>query len=87
MVEYIFAIKEVALHGGYKDSIPYEKKEEIVRCRDCKRSTDITADYSDGIERLKCKKFSSNNYLGMGAYSEFIVSPDQFCAWGVRRND
>ena len=36
MSEYIFTMKEVVLHGGYKDSIPCEKKEEIVRCRDCK---------------------------------------------------
>ena len=45
--------------------------QEIVRCRDCRHSSREYKDY------LYCYR--------MGAYKEFFVEPDGFCAWGERK--
>lgn len=72
MSEYIFAMKEIMLHGVYIDSVSCEKKEEIVRCRDCESFCEENENY--GIPR-SCLLF------------QIHVHHDDYCAWGVRRDD
>lgn len=77
MSEYIFAMKEIMLHGVYIDSVSCEKKEEIVRCRDCKRLVEFGAVINDTDYRYyKCEIIRNVSVL-----------PDTFCYWGERRDD
>lgn len=52
---------------------PKEPKEEIVRCRDCKR---FAVDQSDHEYRSGCWCHRWNTDM---------VKPDGFCAWGERK--
>lgn len=55
------------------ESSTIEYREEIVRCRDCKR---FTIDQSDHDYRSGwwCKRWDTD-----------MVKPDGFCAWGDRK--
>lgn len=60
---------------GVKHSVShFEKREEIVRCRDC--AYICNREYTNGLEWHTCGYFDS-------AYAE--VDPNGFCAWGERR--
>lgn len=64
MTEYIYdtSIEATFLHE--------QKREEIVRCRDCKWMSKDTVHYK------ACYRLHA---------IEFMVEPDGFCAWGERR--
>ena len=53
-----------------------ERRERIVRCRDCK--------YAEGDTR--CTRFHEADQDGYGHYPADIC-PDGFCAWGEERED
>ena len=57
------------------DAMHARKREEIVRCRDCKR---FSLDNSDHDYRSGwwCYRWNTD-----------MVNPDGFCAWGERRQD
>lgn len=69
MTEYIYA----ETHYGYTDGTSLgtkqEKREEIVRCRDC-------AGFTETWDGWECERFS-------GEYHR--AEPDGFCAWGKRK--
>ena len=50
----------------------FKLSEELIRCRDCKH---VSRD--EGKTWRECYR--------LGAYREFYVEPDGFCAWGERR--
>lgn len=71
MSEYVFEIDES--RADVMGSMPCERREEVVRCRDCVHAH----------ERAKyCDRFSS---CGL---TDFVdVEPYGFCAWGKRREE
>lgn len=77
MVEYV--VEEVVLssrkdeRGGFTTEIVGlgERRERVVRCRDCKHAHQSPLADS---EKLMCERFD-----------EVFVSPDGFCAWGEPR--
>ena len=56
--------------GEYKWNVPIEKREEIVRCRDCRHYTEWLQQLmtSDWCDEFKC-----------------AVNPNGFCAWAKRK--
>lgn len=66
MSEYVVNRENVWPYGS--------QREEIVRCRDCKR---FTVDKSDHDYRSGwwCHRWNTD-----------MVKPDGFCSWGERRN-
>ena len=81
MSEYIFS----EVHYGYTDGtvLGYglEKQEEIVRCRDC-----IYAEESEsGVLRCHGYLVDSWDYYNDEPSIGKQVEPNEFCAWGERR--
>lgn len=70
MAEYICA--DLSERPGCKVSPFWERRERVVRCRDCKHA--ITS-YRDGLPRC----------AGPLVMEATLVSPDGFCAWGKPR--
>lgn len=69
MTEYVFEIDES--RADAMGNMPCERREEIVRCRDCKNYRPAEDDeHEDGCALAYA-------YL-------FETSPDGFCAWGER---
>ncbi len=77
MSEYVVELPEsgaadecIRVIGCEKKLYGYELREEIVRCRDCKR---FAVDQSDHDYRTGwwCKRWHTD-----------MVKPDGFCAWG-----
>ena len=69
MTEYVCEIDET--RADAMGSMPCERREEIVRCRDCKNYRPAEDDeHEDGCALAYA-------YL-------FETSPDGFCAWGER---
>ena len=71
-----------------------ELREEIVRCRDCKHldmpDWDNTLTMEYGEPPTFCMRLSDNEWRKDGermvVETSFLeVSPDDFCAWGERR--
>ena len=58
-----------------------ERREEVVRCRDCKHAVE----HCD-TEKLDCKHFSQWDYYE-DEPGHWPVEPDGFCAWGERRDE
>lgn len=71
MCEHVFEIDES--RADAMGSMPCERREEIVRCRDCAHS------WKDGTS---CNYFSD---FDGGLIIPAIVEPDGFCAWGRKR--
>lgn len=70
MSEYI--VEEPNEHGA-----SWRVRERIVRCRDCKHATPDTS----GRKRYKGYLWCDELTEGIG----FSVAPNDFCAWGERR--
>ena len=66
MSERIIEVEYDTFNGTFTQ----HRREEIVRCRDCKHYTDDEMEY----------------YHYCGSWCE-QVTPDGFCAWGVRKED
>ena len=82
MTEYVFEIDES--RADAMGSMPCKRREEIVRCRDCKYAMEHRSKSILGTElvTLTCSGPIQ------GAYSEGEeVSPDGFCAWGERKEE
>lgn len=80
MCEYICA--DLSERPGCKVSPFWERRERVVRCRDCEHATEHRSKSILGTElvTLTCSGPIQ------GAYSEGAdVEPDGFCAWGERR--
>lgn len=60
------------------DAMHARKREEIVRCRDCKHATPDTSGRKCYEGYLWCDELTE----GIG----FSVAPSDFCAWGERRD-
>lgn len=73
MAEYIVyeseSVEVTDYLGGTHRVCHHEKREEIVRCRDCKYCIANVCMSPDGD----------------GDYLRFEVLPDGFCAWGERK--
>ena len=68
MSEYIFE-GVILPEGAVKGEGVLVKREEIVRCRDCR-------------EYIQLEGYATCGYFG-GEYAE--IEPDGFCAWAERR--
>ena len=70
MSEHIIEVEYDTLNGTYTQ----KRREEIVRCRDCKR---FSLDNSDHDYRSGwwCHRWNTD-----------MVKPDGYCAWGERRD-
>ena len=82
MTEYVFEIDES--RADAMGSMPCKRREEIVRCRDCKYAMEHRSKSILGTElvTLTCSGPIQ------GAYSEGAdVEPEGFCAWGEPRED
>ena len=80
MAEYICA--DLSERPGCKVSPFWERRERVVRCRDCKHAMEHRSKSILGTElvTLTCSGPIQ------GAYSEGAdVEPDGFCAWGEPR--
>ena len=84
--EYVIEVKETRYRGGTGIAFG-ERRERIVRCRDCrfcKRSTPVYI--ADGKtytgDFWLCEAVCETEWPG----HRFQVSPDGFCAWGVPRD-
>ena len=61
------------------------QREEVVRCRDCKHilryhGVDPETGLPIGAEDWRCNHFKNRE-------GPLEISPNGFCAWGVRRTD
>ncbi len=67
-----------------RDAMHARKREEVVRCRDCKHSS-VSFDET----RTTCRYWSMNDYddsESSHGYTLYpVVQPDGFCAWGKRK--
>lgn len=75
MTEYVFRIDES--HADIMGGMPCERREKVVRCRDCGRA------YRRG-GGVYCSCF-----LQWGSNDKpapLLVNPDGFCAWGERKD-
>lgn len=82
VTEYVFEIDES--RADDMGSMPCERREEVVRCRDCEHAMEHRSKSILGTELVTL------TYSGpiQGAYSEGAdVEPDGFCAWASRRED
>ena len=80
MSEYIIELPNggaadecIRLRGYEKSLYGYELREEIVRCRDCKR-------YDPNAPSINSCRFELEGYVEWRS-----AAPDCFCAWGERR--
>lgn len=71
--ERIFALND---EGGLE-----ERRERIVRCRDCKHAEE----YCD-TDMLGCLHFEQWDYCE-DQPRQWLVEPDGFCAWGEPRKE
>ena len=69
MAEYICA--DLSERPGCKVSPFWERRERVVRCRDCAHASPCPLADS---EKLMC-----------AFHDEMLVTPDGFCAWGEPR--
>lgn len=84
MIEYIYGGVAIE-HGAAKGETRLERREEIVRCRDCKWF----------CEERRCTSVGWNDvftcYSDQWSTSSLMpshkVEPDGFCAWGVKRKE
>lgn len=82
MCEHIFEIDES--RADAMGSMPCKRREEIVRCRDCKYAMEHRSKSILGTEivTLTCSGPIQ------GAYSEVAdVEPEDFCSWASRLED
>ena len=76
MTEYIIEVD----YDTFNDSFSQKRKEEIVRCRDCKHYVDASPRSTRyRIKGPRCLLFSDNKVVR--------VKPDGFCAWAERKED
>ena len=77
MSEHIIEVEYDTFNGTFTQN----RREEIVRCRDCKhcREHDMRA-YCGDRDQLLCHHFSMSSGAG------WPVEPDGYCAWGERRD-
>lgn len=80
MCEYVFEIDES--RADAMGNMPCERREEIVRCRDCKNA--FRLDEGWAIDFLNCIRYSQWDYYD-DEQGMWLVEPDGFCAWGRRR--
>ena len=71
--KYVIEVKETRYRGGTGIAFG-ERRERVVRCRDCKHA--ITS-YRDGLPRC----------AGPLVMEATLVSPDDFCSWGEPREE
>ena len=71
MCEYVCTPYGLTIDG--RNEGEYDRRERIVRCRDCEHA--ITS-YRDGLPRC----------AGPLVMEATLVSPDGFCAWGEERD-
>lgn len=76
MREYVTLYKIHETHDHVKYKLPVEYREEIVRCRDCKHYYEADNYHPKGNYIRRCC-----NYFD--TYND-EVTPDGFCAWGVK---
>lgn len=69
-------------HIYWQDDSGLYKREEIVRCRDCKHAM-ISA---TGVCKY-CEMFVLPDTDGYGADAQVNLPLDFFCAWGERRSE
>lgn len=69
MAEYVFEIDES--RADAMGNVPCERREEVVRCRDCKYARE---------EGTVCNWFADFD----GVIIPSTVEPDGFCAWGQK---
>lgn len=80
MSEYVFEIDEGRADiYGY---MPCERRERVVRCRDCGHAVLGFADGDDGRAVIGCDRLDRPTKRMI-----FNTEPDGFCAWGERMND
>ena len=80
MAEYVFEIDES--RADALGNVPCERREEVVRCRDCKNASKLEGEWLESHPgMLDCLHFAQWDYYddepGM-----WLVEPDGFCAWG-----
>lgn len=82
MTEYVFEIDES--RADSMDSMPCERREEIVRCRDCKNAFRLDEGWAiDFPGKFNCIRYSQWDYYD-DEQGMWLVEPDGFCAWGER---
>lgn len=75
MAESKFKEYVVGLRDDTNDPYTASVHEPIVRCKDCERCK-YTRFYHHGTEQYTCTRLLAHS-----------VKPDDFCSWGVRRED
>lgn len=83
-MEYVCELTDDCPGVGFGDddySGTCERRECVVRCRDCKHAYEI-----DGTDELNCLYFNEWDYRN-DRPGEWRVEPDGFCAWGEERGD
>lgn len=74
-------------YGSDEYSGTVERREEVVRCRDCAHAIRLegeTAEARPGM--LNCVYFAQWDYYD-DEQGVWLVEPDGFCAWASRRED
>ena len=80
MTEYVVEYKEYESLTGMVFCQPLARKEEIVRCRDCRHATISSL----GLCKY-CEKFVLPDEDGFGPDPKVNLPLDFFCAYGERR--
>ena len=91
MAEHIYA-EQVLSSKRYEDGLvesmvdPYgERREEIVRCRDCKNAFRLDEGWAiDFPGKFNCIRYSQWDYYD-DEQGMWLVELDGFCAWGRKR--
>lgn len=82
MAEYIFydsePVEVTDYRGGTHRVYQHEKREEIVRCKDCIHYYEAEEYHPQGNYNRRCCKY-------FDTYND-EVEPDGFCKWGEKRD-
>ena len=86
-MEYVCELTDDYPGIGFGDdeySGTVERRERVVRCRDCKHG-DAFLDSSSYAGMLDCTHFAQWDYYN-DDFGIWPVEPDGFCAWGSERD-
>ena len=88
MTEYVCDIKQDYPGIPYEHddfSGTMERREEVVRCRDCKNAFRLDEGWAiDFPCKFNCIRYSQWDYYD-DEQGMWLVEPDGFCAWGRKR--
>ena len=83
MAEYVFEIDET--RSDAMGNMPCERREEVVRCRDCKNAFELEGGWAiDFPGKFNCSRYAQWDYYD-DEPGVWLVEPDGFCAWGRRK--